>query len=561
MTCYESFPNTYWTTVYASGGGKSHQLTLYLAAGQSGPQQYFLTTAVSPAGAGTISPPSGWYNAGTQVTVTAAANPGYQFTGFSGALSGGSPGYVTMNTNKSVTANFALVQQYSLTTAVNPPGAGAISPASGSYASGTHVQITAAPAAGYTFAGFAGNLTGTALPQNLVMNGNKSVTANFTATPPGQYSLTTGVNTAGGGTIVPGAGSYSSGSQVQVTAAAAPGYTFTGFTGDLTGMVNPQILMINGNKSVTAIFQAVSEPDFTLDLPASVEVEAGFQNSFRLRITPQGGFTAQVSWTLTPNGPGVSAAWAANSQLPLTTATGTLYVLPSVPPGAYSLTVQADGGGKSHSANISVQVTRPFRAQSETNIGYIDFGAYGDSHLVNAGVPLLQSICGNGTGMRRCYQDYVLNSYRAQQISGVRFMFSLADAIVHSTGSIDQTWLTGLRAFFEDLYSRGIYRITPTPSWDQLRWGNSYIYSAPAPLPGCTDPSFYSDIQPPSYERTVSLVRFNRTAPFGEAYVRTCHDGNCSEEWQARRPRQDRGVQLRHGQPEFRRLGKDLRCD
>ncbi len=145
-------------------------------------------------------------------------------------------------------------QQYYLTTAASPSGGGTIGPPSGWYNSGAQISVAAAPAAGYTFTGFSGNLAGTALPQILVMNGNKSVTANFTATPSGQYSLTTSVNTAGRGTITPGSGSFSSGQQVQVTASVAPGYTFAGFTGDLTGTVNPRTVVMDSNKSVAAGF-------------------------------------------------------------------------------------------------------------------------------------------------------------------------------------------------------------------------------------------------------------------------------------------------------------------
>jgi List-Bact-rpt repeat protein len=71
------------------------------------PSQYYLTTAVSPVGGGSISPASGWYNTGSQVTVTATAASGYTFTGFSGSLTGTSPQNLTMNGTKSVTANFS----------------------------------------------------------------------------------------------------------------------------------------------------------------------------------------------------------------------------------------------------------------------------------------------------------------------------------------------------------------------------------------------------------------------------------------------------------------------
>lgn len=72
--------------------------------------QASLGTSVSPAGAGTISG-GGTYTPGSNVTVTAAANPGYVFTGFSGALSGSTnPQTLTVYFSVPVVANFAPVR-------------------------------------------------------------------------------------------------------------------------------------------------------------------------------------------------------------------------------------------------------------------------------------------------------------------------------------------------------------------------------------------------------------------------------------------------------------------
>ena len=76
------------------------------------PTEYTLTVAVSPSGGGTVaqspsrsSIPSGWV-----ATLTATAASGYSFGSWSGDASGATnPATVTMNANKSVTANFALV--------------------------------------------------------------------------------------------------------------------------------------------------------------------------------------------------------------------------------------------------------------------------------------------------------------------------------------------------------------------------------------------------------------------------------------------------------------------
>src|ERR1039458_8174729 len=69
--------------------------------------QYYLTTSAAPAGEGSVSPASGWYNSGQVGSVIGSASTGYAFTGFSGALSGGAtPQNLTMTAPASVAANF-----------------------------------------------------------------------------------------------------------------------------------------------------------------------------------------------------------------------------------------------------------------------------------------------------------------------------------------------------------------------------------------------------------------------------------------------------------------------
>jgi hypothetical protein len=79
----------------------------------SAPITYTLTVNINPSGAGTVTlnPPGGTYNAGTAVTLTATANSGYTFSSWSGVdSSSGTTGYVTMNGNRTVTANFSQIR-------------------------------------------------------------------------------------------------------------------------------------------------------------------------------------------------------------------------------------------------------------------------------------------------------------------------------------------------------------------------------------------------------------------------------------------------------------------
>ena len=70
---------------------------------------------------------------------------------------------------------------------------------------------------------------------------------------PVQYTLTT--NAANGTiTLNPTGGVYAGGTVVTVTANPNSGYTFSGWSGDLSGLVSPTNLTMNANKSVTANF-------------------------------------------------------------------------------------------------------------------------------------------------------------------------------------------------------------------------------------------------------------------------------------------------------------------
>mgnify|MGYP005837384671 CR=1 FL=1 len=82
----------------------------YLAGSDPGPASYTLATSVNPAGGGTVSPFSGTYSAGAQVTLTATPASGYQFDHWGGDASGtANPLSLTLERSKSVVAYFAAV--------------------------------------------------------------------------------------------------------------------------------------------------------------------------------------------------------------------------------------------------------------------------------------------------------------------------------------------------------------------------------------------------------------------------------------------------------------------
>ena len=195
----------------------------------SGTTNYTLTVSATN---GTVAktPNKTSYTSGETVTLQATPNAGYTFSGWSGDLIGTSnPGTLTMNANKSVTANFTAV---TYTLAVNASnGTVTKTPSKTSYTSGETVTLQATPSAGYTFTGWLGDLTGTTNPATLTMNANKAVTANFTAVT---YTLAV---SASNGIVAktPSKTSYTSGETVTLQATPSAGYTFSGWLGDLTG--------------------------------------------------------------------------------------------------------------------------------------------------------------------------------------------------------------------------------------------------------------------------------------------------------------------------------------
>ena len=73
-----------------------------------------------------------------------------------------------------------------------------------------------------------------------------------------------------GGTVSPTSGQYDSGSVVSVSATASPGYTFSSWTGDLSGAANPASLTMLSAKSVTAHFTLAAAATYD-----TLQAEAG----------------------------------------------------------------------------------------------------------------------------------------------------------------------------------------------------------------------------------------------------------------------------------------------
>ena len=142
---------------------------------------YDLTVSTEGQGNITLDPPGGSYAAGTVVTLTATADPGWGFSGWSGDLTGSTnPATITMDADKNVTATF-VAGPFTLT--VNTIGQGNVTlnpPAPGNvYDAGTEVTLNVEEVGEWRFCGWSGDLSGVDKSPSITMNSNKSVTATF----------------------------------------------------------------------------------------------------------------------------------------------------------------------------------------------------------------------------------------------------------------------------------------------------------------------------------------------------------------------------------------------
>jgi uncharacterized repeat protein (TIGR02543 family) len=227
------------------------------------------------------------FDQNTVVILTATpAIVGSIFVGWSGDCTGTTTCTVTMNADKNVTANFKPtpppVFDLNITIDSTGTGTGSISsnPAgincgttcTSKFTQGTSVTLTAAPLAGSSFVGWTGDCTGTGTC-TITMDGAKNVTAKFNLIP--KYLLTIAKIGSGSGTVssVPAgidcgtacAPSFLQGELVTLTATAASGSSFAGWTGDCTG-TGACVVTMDAAKNVTATFNTSVVLTFALSV-------------------------------------------------------------------------------------------------------------------------------------------------------------------------------------------------------------------------------------------------------------------------------------------------------
>jgi hypothetical protein len=283
-----------------------------------------LTINISPTNSGTIAknPDKSNYCYNEQVTLTANPNEGYNFSSWVGAdSSNGVSAQVTMSSNKTVTANFSQIPVVNYTLSLSKSGSGSVKvnetthtlPWSGQFVSGTDVQIEAIPDSGWSFTNWTGDYTGSTNPISININGDKTVTANFSQNC--DRSLIININPPDSGAVTksPDKANYCPNEQVTLTANPNEGYNFSSWGGVDSSNGLAANLTMNDTKTVEAHFtqQIVNEPEINVT-PAARDfgnIKAGQSSALQTITINNGGIGALVIGMLSINGAHV---WAFN---------------------------------------------------------------------------------------------------------------------------------------------------------------------------------------------------------------------------------------------------------
>jgi pectate lyase len=122
------------------------------------------------------------------------------------------------------------------------------------YFEGELITLLAQNLPALRFDNWSGDLTGSVNPATVAMNGNKTITGNFSAVP--TYKLNVVVNGIGNVTLSSPGGEYPENTVVTLTANSVLGSTFTGYSGSITSTNAVSTITMNSVKNVTASFSS-----------------------------------------------------------------------------------------------------------------------------------------------------------------------------------------------------------------------------------------------------------------------------------------------------------------
>ncbi|MBO6078658.1 MAG: InlB B-repeat-containing protein, partial [Bacteroidaceae bacterium] len=277
-------------------------------------KEYTITMSVVTGGTLSHNLPANVATMGTEVTLIATPNEGFQFDGDWTVqnISASSPVEVVNNKftmpagNVTVTGYFSPIT-YTVSAVISPDNAGSVS-GTGSYNHGAEAQLRATPASGYEFVNWTnaqGAVVSTDADYNFIVNRDSVLTANFELK---EYTITMSV--VSGGTLSHNLPANVATMGTEVTLIATPNEGFQ-FDGDWTvqntsasspvTVENNKFTMPAGNVTVTGYFSYITYTVSAVVSPAnagSVTGTGSFNHGAEVQLTanPATGYEF-VNWT------------------------------------------------------------------------------------------------------------------------------------------------------------------------------------------------------------------------------------------------------------------------
>ena len=195
----------------------------------------------------------GVYAKSSVVSLTAVAESGYEFVGWSGDASGTDPQLtLTLATSKTVRAEFrrAGVVSYPLTVTVTGPGTLRRVPDLGAYEAGSEVELMAEPTGDAVFQGWSGALSSAQRRVRVTVSGPTTMTATFLPV----YPVATETRGEGQVLLSPPDAKYATGTLLALTAKPADGWGFVQWSGDVNTTTQEASLTVDAPKRLIAEF-------------------------------------------------------------------------------------------------------------------------------------------------------------------------------------------------------------------------------------------------------------------------------------------------------------------
>jgi surface protein len=254
---------------------------------------FTLATTASPSEGGSIIPATGQFTEGEIVTLTATpASNGWRFVRWDGEWTGD-----TNPLNLGMTRDYNIIgifekRDYPLTVSIIGEGTvqeSVIQQKTTEYTYQTTVLLTPQPAEGWQFAGWSGDISGNQVPATIIMNGVKSVTANFVKKT---YSIEVSVEGNGSVKIHPEQELYEHGTTVTITPQPDTLWAFKEWSGDVSGTTALLEITISSPLNMTAIFERKNYP-----LTITIEGEGSVSERVILQKTTEYPYGTRVELT------------------------------------------------------------------------------------------------------------------------------------------------------------------------------------------------------------------------------------------------------------------------